>query len=209
MKILIVDDHPIVRAGLKRMLADRPDIEFRETDAGKEALGIFREFRPDLVILDLNLPDMGGLELIRRLTLEETKARILVFSMHDDAIYAMRALQAGAAGYVSKNEPPAQILEAIARVADGHTYVGHELAQELALFNVRADAHPLEDLSRRDLEILRLLGEGRSLQQIADTLGVSYKTVANNCTQIRTKLGAKRTADLIRIAIQNRIVADS
>jgi DNA-binding NarL/FixJ family response regulator len=209
MKILIVEDHAIVRAGLRRLLADDPNMSLRETEDGREALGIFREFRPDLVILDLNLPEMGGLEVIRRLKIEDPDVRILVFSMHDDAIYARRALQAGASGYVSKNEAPAQILEAINRIAEGHTYVGRELAQELAVFNARGPSHPLEDLSRRDLEVLRLLGEGRSLQQIADTLGLSYKTVANNCTQIRTKLGVRRTADLIRIAIQNRIVAGS
>jgi len=209
MKILIVEDHAIVRAGLRRLLADDPGMSLRETEDGREALGIFREFRPDLVILDLNLPGMGGLEVIRRLKIEDPDVRILVLSMHDDAMYAMRALQAGASGYVSKNEAPAQILEAIGRIAEGQTYVGHELAQELAVFNVRGPSHPLEDLSRRDLEVLRLLGEGRSLQQIADTLGLSYKTVANNCTQIRTKLGVRRTADLIRIAIQNRLVAGS
>ena len=207
MKILIVEDHPIVRAGLRRMLAERSDVELRETESGRDALGIFREYRPDLVILDLNLPEMGGLEVIKRLKLEDSTVRILVFSMHDDAIYAMRALQAGALGYVSKNTAPAHIEEGINRVSEGQTYVAPALAQELALFSVRVPSHPLEDLSRRDLEVLRLLGEGRSLQQIADTLGLSYKTVANNCGQIRTKLGVRRTADLIRIAIQNRIVA--
>ena len=207
MKILIVEDHPIVRAGLRRMLADRSDVELRETESGRDALGIFREYRPDLVILDLNLPEMGGLEVIKRLKLEEPAVRILIFSMHDDAIYAMRSLQAGALGYVSKNTAPAHIQEAITKVGEGQSYVAPALAQELALFSVRGPAHPLEDLSRRDLEVLRLLGEGRSLQQIADSLGLSYKTVANNCGQIRAKLGVRRTADLIRIAIENRIVA--
>lgn len=209
MKILIVDDHPIVRAGVKRLLATETDIELREATTGKEALTVFRAYRPEIVILDLNLPGVGGLEVIRRLRAEDGKVRIIVFSMHDDSIYAMRALQEGACGYVSKNAPPAQIVEAIRRVADGQSYVGPELAQELAVLNVRAPSHPLEDLSRRDLEVLRLLGEGRSLQQIADTLGLSYKTVANNCGQIRTKLGVRRTADLIRLAIQNRMIAGS
>lgn len=209
MKILIVDDHPIVRAGVKRLLASEPDIELSDAPTGEKALTVFREIRPDIVILDLNLPGVGGLEVIRRLKAEDAKVRIIVFSMHDDPIYAMRALKEGAFGYVSKNAPPTQIVEAIRRVADGQTYVGPELAQELAVLNVRAPSHPLEDLSRRDLEVLRLLGEGRSLQQIADTLGLSYKTVANNCGQIRTKLGVRRTADLIRLAIQNRMIAGS
>ncbi len=208
MKILIVDDHPIVRAGLRRLLANDSEFELREAATGKEALAVFRLYRPDLVILDLNLPGVGGLELIKRFTLEKTDARIIVLSMHDDPLYALRALQTGASGYVSKNAPPTQILEAIGRVADGQTFVSPELAQELAVLNVRAPAHPLADLSRRDLEVLRLLGEGRSLQQIADSLGLSYKTIANNCGQIRAKLGVRRTADLIRLAVQNRFLAE-
>jgi two-component system, NarL family, invasion response regulator UvrY len=206
MKILVVDDHPIVRAGLKRMLANEPDMDVRELESGRETLSVYRDYKPDIVILDLNLPDVGGLEVLRRLMVEDPKARIIVFSMHDDRIYALRALQAGAQGYVSKNAPPGQIVEAIRRVSEGHSYIGAELAQELAVLNARTPAHPLEELSRRDLEVLRLLAEGRSLQQIADTLGLSYKTVANNCGQIRTKLGVKRTADLIRLAIQNRLI---
>jgi two-component system invasion response regulator UvrY len=203
MKILVVDDHPIVRDGLHRLLADEPDVELRDAESGKQALALFRQDRPDLVIVDLNLPGFGGLELIKRLTLEKTAARILVLSMHDEPIYAMRALQVGAAGYVSKNAPPAQLLEAIRRVAGGGAYLGHELAQELALRNLRAPARPLDELSPRDLELLRLFAEGSSLQQIADALGISYKTVANNCSQMKAKLGVKRTADLIRIALRN------
>jgi two-component system, NarL family, invasion response regulator UvrY len=203
MKILVVDDHPIVRDGLHRLLADEPDVELCDAESGKQALALFRQEHPDLVIVDLNLPGFGGLELIKRLTLEKTTARILVLSMHDEPIYAMCALQVGAAGYVSKNAPPAQLLEAIRRVAEGRTYLGHELAQELALLNLRAPSHPLEELSPRDLELLRLLAEGSSLQEIADTLGLSYKTVANNFSQMKAKLGVKRTADLIRIALRN------
>jgi DNA-binding NarL/FixJ family response regulator len=121
--------------------------------------------------------------------------------MHDDVIHVTRALQAGAAGYVSKNAPPDEILDAIRRVAGGRNYIEHDIAQELALLNVRTPAQLLKDLSRRDLEVLRLLGEGRSLSQIADTVGISYKTVANNCAQIKAKLGVQRTAELVRIAV--------
>jgi len=201
MKVLIVDDHPIVRAGLRRLLAAEPEIELREAAAGKEALAIVREYRPDLVLLDLNLPGIGGLEVIARLKADDPAVRILVLTMHDNAIYVTRALQAGAAGYVSKNAPPDEILEAMRRVAGGRNYIEHDIAQELALLNIRTPAHLLNDLSRRDIEILRLLGEGRSLSQIADTVGVSYKTVANNCAQIKAKLGVTRTAELIRIAV--------
>ena len=204
MRLLIVDDHPIVRAGVKRLLSGERDLEIAEAASAQEALAMTRASEFDLVILDLNLPGMGGFDLIARLTRDEARPRILVLSMHDDPVFAMRALEAGADGYVSKNAPPTQIIEAIARLMKGQTYLGAELAQQLALWNLRAPNHPLKDLSRRDLEILRLLGDGQSLQEIADTLGVGYKTVANNCGQIKTKLGVKRTAELIRFAVQNR-----
>lgn len=209
MKILIIDDHPIVRAGLRRLLAGEGEIEVREAEGGKAALAVFRDWRPDLVILDLNLPGIGGLELIKRFRLEDAALGILVVSMHDDPIFALRALQAGAGGYVSKNAPPDEILEGIRRVADGQSYVAQNLAQEIALLQVRSRRPPLDDLSRRDLEILRLLGEGRSLRQIADALGLSYKTIANTCGQMKLKLGVERTAELIRIALQNNVSSET
>jgi DNA-binding NarL/FixJ family response regulator len=208
MKILVIDDHAIVRAGLRRLLAPEPGIaEILEAVSAKEGLSLFKEHRPDVVVLDLNLPGgAGGLELIRRFRAESPGAQILVFSMLVDAIFAARSLEAGAAGYVSKNAAPAEILEAIKRVAAGERYLENEIAQQVALLTVgtRSAGHPLRDLSARELEILRLLGEGQSLLQIADALGVSYKTVANTCGQMKTKLGAARTADLIRIAVETR-----
>jgi two-component system, NarL family, invasion response regulator UvrY len=206
MKVLIVDDHPIVRAGLRRLLAAEPDVEVRETADGREALSLYRERRPTLVILDLNLPGLGGLEVVGRLKAADAEARILVLSMHDDETHVTRALQAGAMGYVTKNADPEELLEAIARVAGGHTYIEREVAEALVLANLRASPHPLQDLSSRDLEILRLLAEGRSLPQIADTLGIGYKTAANNCTRIKVKLGAASIAELIRIAIRRGLV---
>jgi len=202
LKILIVDDHPIVRAGLQRLLAAEPEAEAREAASGKAVVSAFRGQQPDVVILDLNLPDIGGLEVIRRLKIVDPAARILVLSMHDDRIHVTRALQAGAAGYVSKNAAPEELLDAVRRVAAGRTYVEREIAEELVFSNIQTTPHPLEGLSSRDLEILRLLARGRTLTQIADTLGIGYKTAANNCSQIKTKLRAGSTADLIRLAVQ-------
>jgi len=205
MRILIVEDHPIVRAGLRRLLSSDPQIAIWEAASGKEALGIFKAHRPDLVILDLNLPGVGGLEVIGRLKAEDAAVRILVLSVHDNALHVTRAMQAGATGYVSKSAPPDEILEAVKRVAAGRPFIEHSIAQELALLNIRRLPDPLKELSRRDLEVLRLLGDGRTLTQIADTMGVSHKTVVNNCTQIKAKLGVERTADLIRIVVLHGI----
>jgi two-component system, NarL family, invasion response regulator UvrY len=202
MKILIVDDHPVVRAGLRRLLTAEFDIEIREAANGPEVLGLFREQQPTLVILDLNLPGLGGLEVLTRLKAVDPDARVLVLSMHDDEIHVMRALRAGAAGYVTKNAPPEELLEAIRRVAGGHNYIEHEIAEGLAFASIRGSTDPLKDLSARELEILRQLAEGRTLSQIADTVGIGYKTAANNCSRIKARLGVTSTADLIRIAIR-------
>ena len=206
MKVLIVDDHPIVRAGLRRLLAVEPTAEVCEAADGKDALDALREQRPTLVILDLNLPGLGGIEVIVRLKIADPQVPILVLSMHDDYIHVTRALQAGAAGYVSKNAPPEELLEAVRRVASGHTYIEHEIAEGLVFSNLRMPLHPLDDLSTRDLEMLRLLAQGNTLPQIADTLGIAYKTAANSLSRIKTKLGASGTADLIRIAIRSGLL---
>jgi two-component system invasion response regulator UvrY len=206
VKVLIVDDHPIVRAGLRRLLAAEPNIEIREATDSKQALSLYREQRPTLVILDLNLPGLGGLEALGRLKAADPEARILVLSMYDDETHVTRALQAGATGYVTKNAPPEELREAIERVAGGRTYIEREIAEALVFGGLRSPVHPLKNLSSRDLEILRLLAEGRTLPQIADTLGIGYKTAANNCSRIKAKLGAASTADLIRIAIRSGLV---
>ena len=206
MKILILDDHPIVRAGIRRLLAAEPEIELREAANGREALSVFREHQPQLVILDLNLPGIGGLEVLARLKAIDPNVRVLVLSMHDDETHVTRALRAGAAGYVTKNAPPEELLEAIRLVARGGTYIEREIAEGLIFASIRAAPDPLKDLSSRDIEILRQLATGRTLSQIADTVGIGYKTVANSCSRIKSKLGVTSTADLIRVAIRAGLV---
>jgi DNA-binding NarL/FixJ family response regulator len=199
MKALLVDDHAIVRAGLRRLLAGPPVWEFLEAATGAEALALLRAERPGLVVLDLNLPGLGGFELLARLLAEQREARVLVLSMHVEPRYAARALQAGAHGYMSKNAAPAELLKALRLVAQGGRYIEAAIAQELALQGVAAP--PGEALlSERETEIVRLLGAGRTLSEIAAALGLGYKTVANSCTQIKAKVGASRTADLVRMS---------
>jgi two-component system, NarL family, invasion response regulator UvrY len=205
MKILIVEDHPIVRSGLRRLLAAEA-AEIREAASGEAALGIFRTWQPGLVILDLNLPGIGGLEVLERLKLAEPGARILILSMHDDPMHVTRALRAGAAGYVTKNAPPEEIIEAVRRVARGGTYVEHAIAEELVFLSLKSPSHSLSDLSTRELEVLRLLAQGCTLSQIAGTIGISYKTAANTCSRIKTKLGAVTTADCIREALRSGLI---
>ena len=152
MKVLVVDDHAIVRAGLKRLLATLPNVEVRETATGRDALAAYREERADIVLLDINLPGIGGLELLGRILLLDKTARVIMFSMHAEAVYAGRALQAGAFGYVSKNAAPDEVLAAVRKVADGGRYIENEIAQELAL-QPAPGSDPMKQLTERDLEI--------------------------------------------------------
>ena len=200
MKILLVDDHVIVRSGLRNLLTSVMSTEILEAATGRDALLMLRRDRPDLVLLDLNLPGIGGLELLRRMLLEDKAARILVLSMHAEPLYAARAMELGARGYLSKNTSADELLTAVRRAAAGGRYIESAIAQELALQRV-SPHHGLADLTERELEIMRLLADGMSLAEIADALGVGYKTVANGCSQIKAKLGVGRTGELVRLAM--------
>jgi DNA-binding NarL/FixJ family response regulator len=204
VNILLVDDHALVRAGLKRLLATVWSGEILEAARGREALNTLRDLRFDLVILDLNLPGLGGLELLRRM-IQAGAGPILVLSMHGEPLYARRALEAGAAGYVTKNASPEELLTAVRRVTSGGRYVEAELAQALAVQTPGA-AQEFDNLTAREIEIMRLLAKGASLAEIAAAVGVGYKTVANSCSQIKSKLGVSRTADLVRLAIETGVM---
>ena len=204
MRILVIDDHAIVRTGLRRLLSTLPAAEIAEAETGREALAQYREGRFDIIVLDLNLPGLGGFELVKRLLLLDKNARILIFSMNANATYAARGLQAGALGYMSKNAAPDELLVAVRRVAEGGRYIESSLAVEIAV-NPSAAKGTLNQLNDRDLEILRMLGTGRSLSEIAQALGVGYKTIANTCSQLKVKLGVNRTADLIRLSVEMKL----
>lgn len=202
LKILLVDDHSVVRAGVRRLLEAIDGTQILEAETGHETLAQFRAEQPDLVLLDLNMQGVGGLELLRRLLLEDKKARVIVFTMHSEPIYAARALKLGAKGYVTKSASADELVAAVRKVADGGHYIEAELAEKLAIGRFDGE-DPLHQLSTREVEILRLLGDGKSLTAIAETLGVSYKTVANTCSLIKNKLGLQRTADLIKVSLEH------
>jgi len=199
-RILVVDDHAIVRSGIRRLLAELPHLELHESENGEDALERVRGGRFDLIILDLNLPGLGGLELLRRLLKASPKATVLVFSLHTEAIYANRAMEAGARGFVSKSAAPEEFIAAVKTILAGGTAIEADIAAEIATQEIGETAY-LRPLTQRDLEILRLLAAGNSLTQISEALGIAYKTVANTLSRIKEKLGVTHTADLIRIAI--------
>jgi two-component system invasion response regulator UvrY len=156
VKVLVVDDHAVVRDGLRRLLVTLPNVEIFDAATGREALSFVQRQMPELILLDLHLPGIGGIELLRRLLVVSPTVHLLVFSMHAESMYAARALQAGARGYVSKNASPEELQVALRRVIDGGRYVEREIAQELAVLG-SVDADPWNRLTERDLEILRLL----------------------------------------------------
>lgn len=204
MKYLLVDDHPIVRAGLRRLMQGLGEIEVVEAENGRDAFQLFLAERPDVSLIDVNLPGMGGFQLLRRLLAEDPRVRVLMFSMHAEQLYAAQALAEGALGYVSKTASPEEILEAIRGVAAGGGYVERRLAQEMALRRLPA-ARPedgLPALKGRELEWLRLVGEGHPLADMAEAMGVSYKTAANSLSLLKAKLGVSSTAELVRIALR-------
>jgi len=187
------------------MLANQSDIEVHEAHDGEEALAIHDQLAPDVVVLDINLPGVSGLEVLRRLLKREPNSRVIVFSMNDDAAFAARSIEEGARGYLGKNEDPKSFIKAIRAVAAGERYLSNALALKLVFAEPNRTKDPIESLSVRELEILRSLADGKDMTEIAHLLKISYKTVANNILLLKRKLGARSKADLLRIAVENRV----
>ena len=200
--VLIIDDHPIVLQGCRRMLEDAGDKTVLEARDATSGYRLYRRHRPDVVIVDLAMQGggLGGLEVIRRMRSHDPRSRILVFSMHSDPIIAARALEAGAAGYVLKDSN--ELMKAFDQVRSGTPYLSNDLAMQVALVRTGVRANPLADLTPRELQTLSLLAEGKPYGRIAEELNVSYKTVVNACSQLKQKLNAKNLPELIRVAVQ-------
>jgi DNA-binding NarL/FixJ family response regulator len=208
VRVLLVDDHAVVRAGYRLLLQNAASIDvIAEAATGEAACRLFAELSPDVVVMDLSLPGIGGLEAIRRIRLRDEHARILVFSMHEDTPFVEQALAAGASGYLTKRSAPRAMVEAVKQIAAGGRYLDAELAERLALRKVRGRDSPLAGLSTREFEIFCLLAEGRSAAEVAKRLSLSYKTVANYGTQLKTKLDVGTVAELTRLAIRHGVIA--
>ncbi|QRM55226.1 response regulator transcription factor [Sinorhizobium sp. BG8] len=203
-RVLIVDDHPIVLQGCRRVLEDAGMSEIAEASSAVNGYRLFRRNHPEIVIVDLALQGnrLGGLDLIRRMRFQNRRVPILVLSMHADPHIVSRALEAGATGYVLKDAGPRDFMEAIQTIRAGKPYLNHEIAVQVAILGPRQSSGLHGDLSPRELQTLALLAEGKPYAEIAQDLNVSYKTVANNCSQLKEKLGARNLPELIRMAIQ-------
>jgi DNA-binding NarL/FixJ family response regulator len=207
IRVLLADDHAVVRAGYRVLLQNTDDIEVvAEADSGERACRAFADLQPDVVVLDLSMPGMGGLQAIRRMVARDPKARILVFSMHEDTVFVEQALQAGAQGYITKSSAPEILVEAIRELASGKSHIDTEIVQRLAFQKARGKDSPFSNLSTREFEIFCLLAEGRNTSEIAKRLSLSYKTIANYSTQIKSKLNVSTVAELARLAIRHNII---
>jgi two-component system, NarL family, invasion response regulator UvrY len=210
IKVLIVDDHPIVVSGFKALIEQEPDIMVMAAASASEGADLFAAHAPQVAVVDINLPGRSGFALTQDLLATNVKAHIILFSMNDDPVFVAQAKAIGARGFVSKNDDPATLLAAIRAVAGGGEYWQPDkaLPADVALSRFSSGGKQASSitLSPRDSQVLRLLATGKSLSEIADTVGVSYKTVASTCVALRAKLGARTQSELVRVAVERRLI---
>jgi len=208
VRVVLVDDHAVVREGYRRLLERTADISvIAEVASGEEAYRVVCDLQPDVTVMDINLPGLGGIEAVRRIVARLPEAKVLMFSMHEDTVFSSRALQAGARGYVTKSAAPEVLVEAVRLVAAGKLFISHEMAQELAVQMLPGRDNPIDALSAREFEVFRLLVAGHSLQEISRILCLSYKTVANYQSNMKHKLDVSNTAQVVRIALSHGLIA--
>jgi two-component system, NarL family, invasion response regulator UvrY len=207
--VLLVDDHAVVRAGYKTFLSLSEKVRMiYEAERGESACQLYSQYQPDIVIMDLSMPGMGGFESVRRLMSRDAHCKILVSSIHDELVYVTRAIKAGAKGYITKNNSPETLMTAVYQVAAGNTFIEPSLAQQLAI-NVaseRGNSNQIEGLSPREFDVFCLLANGLTTRDTAEKLCLSYKTVCNHTTAIKEKLGIKTLAELALVATRQGIL---
>jgi DNA-binding NarL/FixJ family response regulator len=207
IKLILVDDHAVVRSGLRRLLELNKQVEvIAEADSGEQAYQCYGELKPDIVVMDISMPGMGGLESARRIIKRYPTAKIIIFSMHETASFASQAIKSGVKGYVTKTGAAEDLTRAVLEVANGKTFLSAEIAQKIALETLSGQDDPIHQLSGREFEVFRLLAEGKKVEEVAEMLKISQKTVANYYTMIKQKLGVTSPIDMVRFAIRHGLV---
>lgn len=204
-KLLLVDDHAIVRAGFRFLLESDADYEIREVDTAEEACRIYSEYKPDAVIMDLLMPGMGGLQGVRHIHAKDNNAKVLVLSMRDDPIYVSQASKAGAQGYVTKRSAPEELTKAVTVIMKGQNYLSADVAKTVSKSG-KSDQEQIDCLTEREFEIFCLLAEGQTVVNISEDLHLSAKTVSNHRTHIMNKLHANNIVDITRLAIRRGLI---
>jgi two-component system invasion response regulator UvrY len=209
INVLLVDDHAVVRAGYKAYLALSNQIgQIYEADRGETACQLYTQYLPDLVVMDISMPGIGGFESIRRLLARDPACKILVFSIHNELVYVTRAIKAGAKGYITKNSIPETLVTAVCKISQGGTYVEPELAQQLAvsLAMDQDESEKIKQLSPREFDVFCLLANGYTVRKAAEKLCLSYKTVCNHGTSIKEKLGVETLTELTLLASRQGLI---
>jgi two-component system invasion response regulator UvrY len=206
-RVMLVDDHAVVRVGFRMLLSVSPQIEVvAEADSGEVAYQQYPDVRPDVVIMDLSMPGMGGIEAVRRLLARDKNARVLVLSAHEDTAHPKRVLKAGAIGYLSKRSAPEELIDAVLAVAAGRIYLDADTARKLAVQDLGGASGQVEALSEREFAVFIQLARGQSVNRIAETLSLSPNTVGTHLYNIKQKLGAANQAELTLIAVRNGLI---
>ena len=208
IRVLLVDDHAVVRTGFRLLLQSVGEISIvGEAESGEVACQLYAELTPDVVVMDIAMPGMGGLEAVRRIRVRDSHARILALSAHDDAMHARRALREGALGFLSKRSAPEALIDAVTTVAAGRRYIDAELAQKLALADVEGTVRsPVERLSEREFEVFIRLARGETVQRIAEDLKLSASTVGTHLYNVKQKLGVVNQSELTLLAIRHGLI---
>lgn len=207
INVMLVDDHAVVRMGFRLLLEGSSDIKVvGEAESGEEACRRFPELKPDVVVMDISMPGIGGLEAIDRILAREPSARILVLSAHEDAMHARRVLKAGAAGYLTKRSAAEALMQAIRQVQQGKTFLEPEIAQQMAMQQVNGERNPLDMLSEKEFKVFLALAKGQSVAEIAEIMSLSPRTIGTHLYNIKQKLGASNSAELAIIAIRAGLI---
>jgi two-component system invasion response regulator UvrY len=202
IRVMLVDDHALVRMGFRMLLADAGVEVVAEFDDGEQACAEYARVKPDVVVMDLSMPGMGGLEAVRRLLAQDPKARVLALSAHEDTAHPQRVLRAGALGYLTKRSAPDALIAAVTAVAAHQAYVDAQTAQRLAMAQVKGDTSPARSLSEREFSVFIQLARGQSVAQIAENLKLSPSTVGTHLYHVKQKLGASNQSELTLVALQ-------
>ncbi|MGJ8619158.1 MAG: response regulator [Methylophilaceae bacterium] len=206
-KIILADDHGVVRSGLRRLLELNNKIEvIAEAETGEQAYKMYGELKPDLVVMDISMPGMGGLEAAKRIIKRDSTAKIIILSMHDAVTFASQALKSGVRGYVTKTGASNDLLIAVTEVSQGKTFLSAGIAQKIAMQALVGGDDPVHQLSSREFEVFRLLADGKTIEEAADMLKISQKTVANYSTIVKQKLGVTSPAEMVRLAIRHGFI---
>jgi two-component system invasion response regulator UvrY len=202
IQVMLVDDHALVRMGFRMLLTDAGVAVVAEAESGEQACLDYLRIKPDVVVMDLSMPGMGGLEAVRRLLAQDPKARVLALSAHEDTAHPRRVLRAGALGYLAKRSAPDTLIAAVTAVARGDRYVDAQTAQALAMAQFDGDTSPVEMLSEREFSVFIQLAQGRTVVQIAETLNLSPSTVGTHLYRVKQKLGANNQSELTLVALR-------